>query len=94
MSRAAGKAKILTDTEFNHVIAVQKSNSRTGQQNLLLLHLLLRVKEIAGLKISDVADADLMFKSEVTLTKGNKIRHSTDVEFPIADSQRFSHDRH
>lgn len=82
MSRTAGKAKVLTEAEFNRVIALQKANTRTGQRNLLLLHLSfylgLRVKEIAGLRVGDVMDASGNIKQEVTLTvtKGNRIRQA------------------
>lgn len=80
--RSAGKAKVLTEAEFNRVVAIQKSNTRTGQRNLLMLHLSfylgLRVKEIAGLSIHDVMDANNEVREEITLTvtKGNRIRQA------------------
>lgn len=78
----AGKAKVLTEAEFNRVLNLQKANDRTGQRNTLILYLSfylgLRVKEIAGLKIADVFNADGSIKPEITLkvTKGGKIRQA------------------
>ena len=81
MARKAGKAKVLSKQEFDRVVTMQKSNSRTGQRNLLILHLSfflgLRCKEIAGLTFDDVFEQNGI-KQEITLsiTKGNKIRQS------------------
>ena len=82
MARKAGKAKVLTQQEFDIVVTMQKSNSRTGQRNLLMLYISfylgLRVKEIAGLTFGSVFHQNGTIKQEITLivTKGNKIRQS------------------
>jgi integrase/recombinase XerD len=82
MTRKAGKAKVLTENEFNRVLKLQESNHRTGKRNILILmlsfYLGLRVKEIAGLKFSDVMNRDGSLKTEITLTvtKGKKIRQA------------------
>ena len=81
MARKAGKAKVLSKQEFDRVATMQKTNSRTGQRNLLILHLSfflgLRCKEIAGLTFDDVFEQNGI-KQEITLSisKGNKIRQS------------------
>ena len=82
MTRKAGIAKVLTQHEFDRVVAIQKSNNRTGHRNLLMLHLSfflgLRCKEIAGLKYGDVFNVNGSIMQEITLTvtKNNKIRQS------------------
>lgn len=82
MARRPGKAKVLTEQEFNRVAKLQEANDRTGQRNMLLLHLSfylgLRVKEIAGLTFEDIFEQDGTIKQEVTLTitKGGKIRQT------------------
>ncbi len=82
MARKAGKAKVISEQEFDRVVKLQQVNSRTGKRNLLLLHLSfylgLRVKEIAGLKFGDVFEQNGNIKQEATLTitKGEKIRQT------------------
>jgi len=82
MARKAGKAKVLTEQEFNRVLKLQESNIRTGKRNSLILYLSfylgLRVKEIAGLKFGDVTNQDGSLKQEITLTvtKGSRIRQA------------------
>lgn len=82
MARTAGKAKVLTIEQFNRVIKLEEGNGRNGLRNIIILslsfYLGLRVKEIAGLKVSDVIDQHGRLKEEITLlvTKGNKIRQA------------------
>lgn len=82
MARKAGKAKVLSQEEFDRVVKLQQANARTGQRNVLLLNLSfmlgLRVKEIAGLKFGDVFEPNGNIKQEATLTitKNNKIRQT------------------
>ena len=84
MKKEKGKAKILTNSEWNRVLKYQsnKSLSRHGLRNTLLLHLSfylgLRSKEMASLLVSDLVDVNGDLKEEVTLTrdqtKGRKQR--------------------
>lgn len=82
MARKAGKAKVLSQEEFDRVIKIQQGNTRTGQRNALLLHLSfmlgLRACELAGLKFGDVFEGNGNVKQEVTLTitKNRKIRQT------------------
>lgn len=82
MAREAGKAKVLSVDEFNRVVKIEDGNKRNGLRNVVILYLSfylgLRVKEIAGLKISDVVDRHGNLKEEITLsvTKGNRIRQA------------------
>lgn len=77
-----GKAKVLTESEFKRVIAVQKA-SKLAKRNIALLYcsfgLGLRAKELSLLKISDIVDAEGKIKEVVNLTsahtKGSKQRH-------------------
>jgi len=82
MARKAGKAKVLSQEEFDRVVKLQQANARTGQRNVLLLNLSfmlgLRACELAGLKFGDVFEQNGSIKQEVTLTvtKNNKIRQT------------------
>ena len=75
MKKEKGKAKILTNSEWNRVLKYQsnKSLSRHGLRNTLLLHLSfylgLRSKEMASLLVSDLVDVNGDLKEEVKLTR-------------------------
>ena len=76
-----GKAKVLTSDEFKRLLIVA-SNSSFEVRNVAIIYcsfgLGLRAKEIAALKIEDVAAPDLKLLDEVNLkrsmTKGEKQR--------------------
>lgn len=75
------KAATLTDTKFNQLVRLVESGNH-GLRNKTILFLSfkcgLRSKEIASLRVSDVADTDGVIKDELQLlkayTKGEKHR--------------------
>ena len=77
-----GKAKVLTPEEFKR-LRIVASHGQFTERNLAIIYcsfgLGLRAKEISSLKISDIADDNLMLLPEVNLkrhmTKGEKQRH-------------------
>lgn len=77
-----GKARVLTESEFRRLLVMAKDSS-FALRNVAIIYcsfgLGLRAKEIASLKISDVADSQFQILDEINLlrsmTKGEKQRH-------------------
>ena len=82
MSRE-GKAKVLSPSEFKHVIAVANTKQH-AKRNIALLFMSfglgLRVKEMSSLRIQDVVGPDGQLMDEINLkrnmTKGERQRHT------------------
>jgi len=77
-----GKAKVLSETEFERTLKVLAGELHAVRNTALLYFsfgLGLRVKELAALSIADIVAADGQIKEEINLlrrmTKGGKQRH-------------------
>ncbi|OOZ41323.1 hypothetical protein BOW53_04190 [Solemya pervernicosa gill symbiont] len=77
-----GKARVLTEPEFNRIVRLQKTNRHAARNTALLFMsfgLGLRAKELAALSIADVLLPCNELKSTINLTsdktKGGKQRH-------------------
>ena len=84
--RKEGKAKVLTEQEFERLLLIA-GNGQFATRNLALIYcsfgLGLRAKEIAALKISDIADDNYTLREEILLTRSMTKGEKSRTVYPV-----------
>ena len=84
--RKEGKAKVLTEQEFKRLLLIA-DNGQFATRNLALIYcsfgLGLRAKEIAALKIADIADDNYTLREEILLTRAMTKGEKSRTVYPV-----------